>query len=1601
MNIPDSPAGSSDSPPEPGQPRGHSSRLRITLGKKFGIAFAALLFLTGGNLLLAERLYDGVADVAGIINESGRLRYLSQEIAWRAADETHDRGTKNPREVARLIAEYETQLALVTQRTGALNPQFGDEIRDTPALLAQLRSAWQDLRTSAETPSQTGPQALDQLNRHAATMLAAADNLVGELTLASQKAHRKIDLLLYAILAVETLCMLAILLYLRRRVVAPIKTMSTLARRFAAGEYQVRSDYPAQDEIGDFARIFNQTAEKVGKLIADTQLSARVSATLHRAAQILRDERKHSDEVMQDLVAILPAAFQYPDKLVARIVLEGEAYATQEYYQTPWLLSADFTRGGCRKASIEVCYREEVHAGPDHDVFLREERELVNALADMLRSWLARNRAQQSRARLVSILEATPDLVGTITPDGQLLYANTAGRQMLGLGENDDLTRLTLANLFPEWSNTVITRAGLPTASLDGIWSGEAALLGPAGTEIPVTLVIIAHREEIGTVSHYSLIAHDISGRIDLEARLTRSRDFHLKLLREFPSLLWRCDTSGRRDYFNRSWLEFTGRKLEQELNNGWMQSIHPDDREDYGRAFRLLFSQRKPFEIEYRLRREDGEYRWMIDHGAPYDDLDGNFAGYIGACYDITPRKLSEEKNRKLSLVVQETGNSVVITDQNGVIEYVNPAFTQISGYLLEEAVGQKPGILKSGLTAPEHYKKLWDTLLAAGEWRGEILNRKKSGELFWEYEVITALKNESGEITHFVAVKEDITERKRQEEKLRMQERAIDSSINAILITDARQPGNPLIYANPAFERITGYTPEEALGRNCNFLQGDDHDQPGIEDLRHAIRDGHEGRAVLRNYRKDGSMFWNELLISPVRDEKGQLTQFVGIINDVTERMNYEAQLEHQVNYDTLTALPNRNLFHDRLSQALTYSRRHGREMALAFIDLDYFKNINDSLGHNVGDQLLRQVAARFASCVREGDTVARMGGDEFVMILPDVGSEENVSVITQKVLGSIAKPFAINGHELVVSCSLGVALYPRDGKDADTLLKNADAALYRAKDLGRNNSQFYAEEMNVRAMERLTLEIDLRHALERSEFLLHYQPRVDLRTGKITGMEALVRWQHPTLGLIPPVRFIPVAEESGLIVPLGEWVLRTACAQNMAWQQAGLRPVCVAVNLSARQFRQRDLIEVITGILRETGLDPGHLELELTESLIMQNVESTIVTLNKLNAMGVKLAIDDFGTGYSSLSYLKRFPIDMLKIDQSFVRDITTDPDDASIAKTIISMAHDMKLRVIAEGVETEEQKSFLRLRHCDEMQGYFFSKPVPAPEFETLLRENRSLPVDESAEMQGQRTLLLLDDEENILTSLTRLLRRDGYHILKATAASAAFDLLAEHPVGVIISDQRMPEMSGTEFLHRVKDIYPDTVRMVLSGYTDLKSVTDAINQGAVYKFLTKPWDDDLLRANIQEAFQRYEMALDNHRLTEALTLANDELEGARRELERRVAQKTTEAQHNVGVLRVSQEIFEYLPVGVIGVGVDGLIAVANRKADELFDAASKGTLVGAFAEERLPRAMIECLDCIDGRHVQRLDNGRDIMFWSHEMGAASSSKGRMLVIVPAS
>jgi diguanylate cyclase (GGDEF)-like protein/PAS domain S-box-containing protein len=570
---------------------------------------------------------------------------------------------------------------------------------------------------------------------------------------------------------------------------------------------------------------------------------------------------------------------------------------------------------------------------------------------------------------------------------------------------------------------------------------------------------------------------------------------------------------------------------------------------------------------------------------------------------------------------------------------------------------------------------------------------------------------------------VDERTADLKRASDALRLHKRAIESSANPIILIDATRADFPIEYANPACERVMGYAAEDLIGRAMTSIASQQADQTAVRKLRNAMRKGRGGHALLRHARRDGSEVYSELYVAPVKNEAGDTEHFVMSQYDVTLAKRYEAELEHHSKYDRLTGLPNRSLLNDRLDQALAFARARSTPVWVVFIDLDNFKYVNDTLGHRAGDLLLLELAPRIAATLKPADTASRTGGDEFVLILTSSADELQAALLVQAVRQAVAQPLTLQDHTLVLTCSAGIAAFPTDGTDAETLIRRAETAMYRAKELGRDTEQFFLPAMNERALERLSLESALRTALAHEELELYYQPQVELSTGRVAGLEALVRWHHPKFGLVRPDRFITLAEETGLIVPIGAWVLCAACRQNRAWQCAGLGQLRIAVNLSARQFSDPYLTTVVADALEENRLTPSCLEIELTESLVMSSVDVGIRTMHELKALGVKLSIDDFGTGYSSLAHLKRFPVDVLKIDQSFIRDITANGDDAAMVGAIISLAHELHMHVIAEGVETKEQLDYLRMHGCDEIQGHYFSRALPSKEVERILREDR--------------------------------------------------------------------------------------------------------------------------------------------------------------------------------------------------------------------------------------------------------------------------------------
>ncbi|PTQ77945.1 PAS domain S-box-containing protein/diguanylate cyclase (GGDEF)-like protein [Nitrosomonas oligotropha] len=656
-----------------------------------------------------------------------------------------------------------------------------------------------------------------------------------------------------------------------------------------------------------------------------------------------------------------------------------------------------------------------------------------------------------------------------------------------------------------------------------------------------------------------------------------------------------------------------------------------------------------------------------------------------------------------------------ISITDRTGNIIQVNEKFCEVSGYMQEELIGKNHRILNSCTHPKSFFYEMWATIVQGQTWHREVCNRDKSGKLYWVDSTIVPLVNAHGKIDRYLSVRVDITARKQND--LDLSERLKESNCLHVVRNYLEQDQDTEKTCQSILRSLIQALQFSDIAAAAITLGGRQFATAGYQDnLPHAIN-----AAIIANGEACG-----QLEVAYTQDIPFALPYEQNLIDTIAhdlsrwyERKEAEKRIIEMATHDALTGLPNRHLLQDRIEQALVHDTRSQKQMAVLFIDLDHFKTINDSLGHDIGDLLLQAVAERLLTCVRSEDTVARQGGDEFIVVLNSIAESLDAAKVAQKILDALVHPYYIHKHELHICGSIGIAVFPEDGVNAETLLKNGDAAMYHAKENGRNNYQFFTDELNKSAHERHTLSLDLRYALERNELVLHYQPIMDMPDHQLHSVEALLRWRHPQHKLIAPDKFINLAEETGLIIPIGEWVVKTVCEQINAWQAQGYRIPKVAINLSARQFRDKELINNIARILDETGVAAHHITLEITESMLIDNIEKVVETLNCLNAMGIRISIDDFGTGYSSLSYLKRFPIHTLKIDRTFVRDIVTDRSDHTIVATIIAMAHSLEMDVIAEGIETEEQLNLLRAQHCNHYQGYYFSKPVTAAEIEHML------------------------------------------------------------------------------------------------------------------------------------------------------------------------------------------------------------------------------------------------------------------------------------------
>jgi len=800
-------------------------------------------------------------------------------------------------------------------------------------------------------------------------------------------------------------------------------------------------------------------------------------------------------------------------------------------------------------------------------------------------------------------------------------------------------------------------------------------------------------------------------------------------------------------------------------------------------------------------------------------------------------------------------------------------------------------------------------------------------------------------------------------------------------------------VVYVNAAYEQIWGRRVDDLYRDRMDWLR---HVHPeDYERIADAARRAALGglNEDFRTLRPDGSVRWLHVRTFPILDEAGAVRSVGGVANDVTSFVDQQQRLTHLAHYDSLTALPNRLLFYERLSGAIAMARRNGWKLGVLFIDLDRFKNVNDTLGHIAGDELLRQVAGRLSGCLRESDTVGRLGGDEFAVILPELEDGQLASVVARKVVDALALPIQLEGEDVFASASIGITLFPDDADDLHTLLRNADTAMYRAKDLGRNNYQFYTAAMNERARERLLLETDLRHAMARQEFVLHYQPKVSCSSGRMVGFEALIRWRHPQRGLVPPSEFIGLLEETGLIVQVGQWVLRTACAQAQAWRQAGLGAPSIAVNLSGRQLQSDLLVDEVVSALEDSGLPASALELELTESVLMHNAELAARTLNRLKAKGVSISVDDFGTGYSSLSYLKRFPLDSVKVDRSFVQDIAADPDDASITRAVITMAHHLKLKVVAEGVETEGQLALLIANRCDQIQGFYFCRPLPTDEVEALLREDRRLPTDLLRVNERRRVVLFVGPQ---LRALNEQLERDGYRVLLAPDAQEGAALLAAHRVDLVVAQV---EAGGVACLRQASELRPAAERILLCDEASWGRIADAFSDGTVQRCFRLPLDEVALRRAVEGVLQSREQIEEGQRLGHETQHANGEVLRLGEALRRTQGENEDLRARGDAALGLLQDFTRYMPWPLIGVDDEGLIAMSNGPADTLFT--QHATLLGQVAAEILPAPLPGLLggDRLgDPAELVELA-GRAWRVKLHPLGLQSSASGRLLALIP--
>jgi diguanylate cyclase (GGDEF)-like protein/PAS domain S-box-containing protein len=844
--------------------------------------------------------------------------------------------------------------------------------------------------------------------------------------------------------------------------------------------------------------------------------------------------------------------------------------------------------------------------------------------------------------------------------------------------------------------------------------------------------------------------------------QLLESESRYRQLLTSIKETVIQIDIAGHWQFLSPVWEKLSGHDISDSLNHPVTDFLHPVDHAKINQVLSLLNDgKQQDWNGEVRLKKADSRYIWVnISLQLSNDELQSKQT-INGTIENIHIIRVSRDVNQLI-----RTTEQMVLTSHCSVatlLEFTTQELVYILGVLLAwvkvckdnhtqilNYAGDGAGFLfdngntwsgihKEGSPVMSSVQQHSVIRVTADselppEWKQRLQHDDIKDSLFLPFfiggdtkAVIGLHTNEANifdedfkqVMTSFSAGLRLICQMAEDQNLMRLHRAAVEKTANAIMITDSQ---GTIEWVNDAFVRQTLFQPDDVLGKTSRVLKLEHHDDDvSIKDMWQTIKAGEVWSGELINRRKDGQLITMFQTITPLFDHLGEIIHFVAVMEDVTERKADQERIAFMATHDELTELPNRNLLNDRLHQAIAHADRQNTKMAVLFIDIDQFKFINDSLGHQLGDDLLQLLAKRLVSVLRTEDTVARFGGDEFVVLLPEVAEISDVKILANNLLNQIQKPYVISGHELMVTGSIGISVYPDDASDADDLIQLADSAMYLAKEQGRNNSQFYTPEINEKIMRRLTLEKELRKALEQEQFVLFYQPKIDLSSNKITGMEALVRWQHPTLGLVPPMEFIPLAEETGIIIPLGEWIMLTACKQMTLWEKEYPDLINMSINVSARQFWKNDFVESVRNVFNQTSVSADKIEFELTESVVMNDIESAIKTMVAIKLLGVSLSIDDFGTGYSSLNYLKRFPLDVLKIDRSFINDLENEHSDSAIVRSIIALADNFGLRVVAEGIEEAYQQQILTDLGCHFGQGYHFSRPVDFKEMTKQLKE----------------------------------------------------------------------------------------------------------------------------------------------------------------------------------------------------------------------------------------------------------------------------------------